>query len=174
MKGYLLDTNCISELVRPRTERRVIRWVDAADEATLYLSVIRLGEIRKGVTTLPLGKRRVALESWLEMALPARFAGRILAIDAAVVDCWGILTAQGEARGRNLPAIDALLAATALAHNLVIVSRNVADFPFCQVLNLGSRRASRQPALYDRAQMRFRWTTCLRRCPRREFRAAGR
>lgn len=135
MKGYLLDTNCISELVRPRPEPRVIQWVEATDEAMLYLSVITLGEIRKGVAAVPHGKRRIALEAWLEMDLPARFAGRILPIDAAIADRWGTLAAQADANGSSLPAVDGLLAATAIYHDLVIVSRNVADFPYSQVFD---------------------------------------
>lgn len=128
MSGYLLDTDCISELVRPKPEPRVVNWFEAADEATLYLSVLTLGEIRKGVASLTQGKKRVALESWLETDLPARFAGRILPIDAAIADLWGSITGRSDGSGRALPVIDALLAATALQHKLTIVSRNVTDF----------------------------------------------
>ena len=135
MKGYLLDTNCVSELVRPKPEPRVLRWVEGADEAMLYLSVITLGEIRKGVAALAHGKRRIALDAWLEMELPARFAGRILPIDAAITDRWGSLAAHADSSGRSLPAIDGLLAATAICHDLVIVSRNAADFPYSRVLD---------------------------------------
>ena len=135
MNGFLLDTNCISELVRRVPEPRVIRWIDATDESMLYLSVITLGEIRKGMARLPQGKRRTELEAWLEMDLPARFAGKTLTIDAAIADRWGSLTAQAERSGRRLPPIDGLLAATAHHHDLVIVSRNSGDFPFSQVFN---------------------------------------
>ncbi len=78
MSGFLLDTNCISELVRPHPEPRVIEWFEAADEEALYLSVLTLGEIRKGVAGLIQGRRRTRLEMWLEIDLRARFAGRIL------------------------------------------------------------------------------------------------
>ena len=128
MIGFLLDTNCISELVRSKPEPRVLDWIEAANESLLYLSVLTLGEIRKGVAALPQGKRRTHLETWLELDLQARFSGRILPIDAAVADRWGLLAAEAKAHGRALSAIDGLLAATALHHNLTIVSRNVGDF----------------------------------------------
>jgi toxin FitB len=133
MSGFLLDTNCISELVRAKPEPRVTEWVRVADESLLYLSVLTLGEIRRGAAILPQGKRRTFLESWLEVDLQARFSGRILAIDDAVADRWGWLTAEASRGGRPLAAIDGLLAATALHHNLTIVSRNVDDFADTQV-----------------------------------------
>jgi predicted nucleic acid-binding protein len=128
MTGFLLDTNCISELVRAQPEPRVLDWIEEADESLLYLSVLTLGEIRKGVAALPPGKRRTRLEAWLEVELQARFSGRILPIDAAIADRWGVLAAEARRAGRSLSAIDGLLAATALQHNLTIVSRNVNDF----------------------------------------------
>jgi len=133
MTGFLLDTNCISEVVRPRPDRRVLEWMDAADEATLYLSVLTIGEIRKGVAGLAQGKRRMGLERWIEADLQARFAGRIVPIDAAIADRWGSVAAEAKRRGRTLAVIDGLLAATALHHNLTLVSRNVADFTITQV-----------------------------------------
>jgi len=128
MSGFLLDTNCISELVRRKPEARVLEWIEAADESLLYLSVLTLGEIRKGVARLPQGKRRTHLETWLELDLQTRFAGRILPIDAPVADRWGLLAAEAKRKGSVLSAIEGLLAATALQHNLTIVSRNVSDF----------------------------------------------
>ncbi len=128
MSGFLLDTNCISEVVRSKPESRVLEWMQAADETLLYLSVLTLGEIRKGLAWLPQSKRRTHLESWLEVELQARFSGRILPIDAAVADRWGVLAGAAKRRGISLSAIDGLLAATALQHNLTIVSRNVSDF----------------------------------------------
>jgi predicted nucleic acid-binding protein len=133
MSGFLLDTNCISELIRSKPEPRVIGWMRVADESLLYLSVLTLGEIRRGAAALPQSKRRSYLESWLESELQVRFSGRILAIDNPVADRWGWLTAEAERKGRPLPAIDGLLAATALHHNLTIVSRNVSDFTSTQV-----------------------------------------
>lgn len=137
MSGYLLDTNCISELVRIKPEPRVMSWMQAVQETLLFLSVLTLGEIRKGLAGLPQGKRRTHLETWLEIELGARFAGRILPIDAPVADRWGVLAATAKREGKTLSTIDGLLAATALHHNLTVVSRNVSDFADTpvQVLN---------------------------------------
>src|SRR6202022_1026644 len=128
MSGFLLDTNCISELVRPKPEPRVTEWMEAADEAMLYLSVLTVGEIRKGLAGLPQSKRRTHLETWLEVELQARFAGRIVLIDAAIADRWGLTAANAKRKGRALSIIDGFLAATPLHHNLTIVSRNASDF----------------------------------------------
>jgi predicted nucleic acid-binding protein len=128
VNGFLLDTNCISEFMSLRPERRVLDWLDGTDERLLFLSVLTLGEVRKGIEGAAPGKRRARLESWLEVELPARFAGRVLPIDHAVADRWGSLAAAGKRRGRPLATIDGLLAATALEHDLALVSRNVGDF----------------------------------------------
>ena len=133
MSGFLLDTNCISEIVGLKPEPRVMDWMEAVDEALLYLSVLTLGEIRKGLAGLPQSKRRTRLETWLEVELRARFSGRILPIDEAVADRWGLLAAEAKRKGRALSIIDGLLAATALRHNLTIVSHNVSDFTNTQV-----------------------------------------
>jgi toxin FitB len=137
MSGFLLDTNCISELVRVKPDRRVVEWMEAVDESLLYLSVLTLGEIRNGLARLAQGKRRTRLEVWLELELQARFVRRILPIDAPVADRWGLLAAQARLKGTTLPVIDGLLAATALHYNLTVVSRNAADFANTQapVLN---------------------------------------
>jgi len=133
MSGFLLDTNCISELVRPKPELRVLEWMEAADEALLYLSVLTVGEIRKGVAGLTQGKKRTRLEAWLEVDLQGRFSGRIVPIDAAIADRWGLLAAEGKRKGKALPIVDGLLAATALHYNLTVVSRNASNFAFTQV-----------------------------------------
>lgn len=133
MSGFLLDTNCISEIVRLKPEPRVLDWIEAVDEALLYLSVLTFGEIRKGLAGLLQSKRRTRLETWLEVELRARFSSRILPIDEAVADRWGLLAAEAKRKGRALSIIDGLLAATALHHNLTIVSRNVSDFTNTQV-----------------------------------------
>jgi toxin FitB len=128
MTGFLLDTNCILEVVRTRPEPRVLQWMEAADERLLFLSVLTLGEIRKGIAGLPQSRRRTHLESWLGLELRSRFAGKILAVDGAIADRWGLLAADAKRKGSSLSAIDGLLAATALEHNLTLVSRNVTDF----------------------------------------------
>jgi predicted nucleic acid-binding protein len=133
MTGFLLDTNCISEIVCLKPEPRVMAWIEAAEETLVYLSVLTFGEIRKGLAALPQGKRRSRLETWLELELQARFSGRILSIDAAVVDRWGSLAANAKISGKPWSTMDGLLAATAIHHNLTIVSRNVGDFTNTEV-----------------------------------------
>ncbi|HKV39238.1 MAG TPA: type II toxin-antitoxin system VapC family toxin [Blastocatellia bacterium] len=128
MSGFLLDTNCISELVSARPEPHIVDWLGATDEELLYLSVLTLGEIRKGVALLAQSKRRTSLETWLEVELLARFSGRILPINSAVADRWSVLAAESKRKGKPLAVIDGLLAATALEYNLTVVSRNAGDF----------------------------------------------
>jgi predicted nucleic acid-binding protein len=133
MSGFLLDTNLVSELIRVKPARRVLEWIEAADEGLLYLSVLTLGEIRKGVAGLAQGKRRTRLETWLEVDLQTRFSGRVLPIDVAVANRWGLLAAQAKTKGVSLPVIDGLLAATAIHYDLTVVSRNSSDFASVQV-----------------------------------------
>jgi predicted nucleic acid-binding protein len=123
--SYLVDTNALSELRRKTPDANVAAWFAQRPPGTLYLSVLTLGEIRKGVEGVTDTARRQALTDWLETDLPVFFIGRILAVDDAVADRWGRLVA---AAGRPLPAIYSLLAATALAHDLVLVTRNTRDF----------------------------------------------
>jgi predicted nucleic acid-binding protein len=125
VSGFLLDTNIISELVRSRPESKVKAWVAATEEDLLYLSVLTLGEIRKGIALLKDAPRRVTLETWLDSDFVLRFAGRILPIDEEVADRWGRLAAH--VAPKSLPVVDGLLAATALHHNLTFVTRNTKD-----------------------------------------------
>jgi toxin FitB len=127
VSGFLLDTNVISELIRPKSEPKVTTWIDATDEELLFLSVLSLGEIRKGVVLLPRSARRTALEAWLSSDLPLRFSGRILNIDQEVADRWGHVSGLISIRGANVAVIDGLLAATAMQHNLILVTRNTKD-----------------------------------------------
>lgn len=132
--GWLVDTNVISELRRRDPDANVRAWFAQRPATQLYLSVLTLGEIRKGVEALTDSGRRTVLNQWLERELPVFFADRLLPIDAGVAHQWGQLLARA---GRSLPAIDSLLAATALHHNLVLVTRNlkvVAGLPV-KVLN---------------------------------------
>jgi predicted nucleic acid-binding protein len=129
VSGFLLDTNIISELVKPRPEPSVTAWIEGTDESLLYLSVLTLGEIRRGIAALPQSRRRAALEAWLDKDLRARFEGRILVIDYEVADRWGLLSAAARNSGIALPVIDGLLAATALDHNLTLVTRDTGQIP---------------------------------------------
>ena len=122
--GWLVDTNVISELRRRDPDANVRAWFAQRPATELYLSVLTLGEIRKGVEALTDSGRRTVLNQWLERELPVFFADRLLPIDAGVAHQWGQLLAKA---GRSLPAIDSLLAATALHHNLVLVTRNLKD-----------------------------------------------
>ena len=123
--SYLIDTNVLSELRRKQPDPGVVEWFARHPARSLYLSVLTLGEIRKGIEGVADATRRQALLDWLETELPAFFAERLIAVDAAVADRWGRLVAHA---GRPLPAIDSLLAATALEHDLVLVTRNTKDF----------------------------------------------
>jgi len=127
VSGFLLDTNIISELIKPKPEPRLVAWMEAADESLLHLSVLTLGEIRKGIAAVTKPARRVELESWLESDLRLRFSGRILPVDEEVAVRWGTVAGRAAARRATVPVIDGLLAATALHHNLTVVSRNTKD-----------------------------------------------
>lgn len=122
--SYLVDTNVLSELRRKQPDSNVAHWFSARPSGTLYLSVLTLGEIRKGVEAMSDQNRKLPLLDWLETDLPAFFEGRILSVDGAVTELWGRMLAKA---GRPLPAIDSLLAATALHHGLMLVTRNVRD-----------------------------------------------
>lgn len=128
MTGFLLDTNCISEIVKLQPHPGVVRWMGAADEHQLHLSVLALGEIRNGAARLEPGKKRTQLERWLEVELPERFRGRILPIGGRIADIWGSKAGQLRTKGITLPVVDGLVAATAVHHGLDIVTRNVSDF----------------------------------------------
>lgn len=111
-----------------RPEPRVLEWIEATEESLLYLSALTVGEIRRGIASISRGKRRARLETWLEVDLQTRFAGRILPVDWPVADRWGLIAAQAKQKGLSLPIVDGLLAATALHYNLTVVSRNLNDF----------------------------------------------
>ena len=133
---HLLDTPVLSEFLKKQPDERVTSWVEAQVEESLFLSVITMGEIEKGIWLLPASKRRSKLETWLEETI-YRFEERTLGLEVKALRRWGRLTAELEGRGRVLPLMDSLIAATALTHNLTIITRNEADFADtgCQVFN---------------------------------------
>lgn len=128
MKGFLLDTNIPSEMTRPRPQPSVIGWLDDADDDQLYFSVVSLGEILKGVTLLSESRRRRQLQLWLDETLRPWFEGRILPVSQPIAERWGVLAGQCQMKGRPLKVVDGLIAATALEHDLTVVTRNVKDF----------------------------------------------
>jgi predicted nucleic acid-binding protein len=127
VSGYLIDTNVISELTRIQPDSKVVAWMQATSEELLHLSVLTIGEIRKGIDSLPHSNKRALLESWLGNDLVVRFTGRILAVDLDIAERWGLISAQARMAGTPLAVIDGLLAATALHHNLTFVTRNTKD-----------------------------------------------
>jgi len=126
--NYILDTNVISELVARKPNSKVVAWLESVDPDSIYLSVIALGEIKKGIEKLSASKRKNTLDSWFKEELLTRFHNRILPLDLPVLLTWGELTARLEKHGTPLPAIDSLLAATALQAEFTLVTRNTGDF----------------------------------------------
>ena len=126
--NYLLDTYAVSDWMKPRPDPGLIEWLDSVDEDRTYLSVITLGELRRGVERLPDSARRERLAQWLTDELLDRFAGRVLGVDEVVAQAWGRLSARIEKLGRPVDPIDGLLAATAESHRMGLVTRNVKDF----------------------------------------------
>ena len=122
--NYLLDTCVISELTSKHPEQKVVEWIDQVSDERLFLSVITVGEIQRGIAKLPESRRRQELERWLKESLFLRFHDRILPLTMEVMLSWGTLTAQGRTR----PAIDSMIAAVALHYDLCLVTRNVKDF----------------------------------------------
>jgi toxin FitB len=124
----LLDTCVISELVSKQPDQKVVSCVDSLDPEDIYLSVITIGEIVKGIEKLPRSRRKTDLQLWLKDDLLVRFEGNIIALDTEALAKWGVLMAHLEEAGRSMPAIDSLIAATALAKKMTLFTRNVSDF----------------------------------------------
>lgn len=125
--SYLIDTCCISELVKKKPNPNVVSWFAGRDEFSMYLSVITFGELRKGIEKLPDSKKKKELNRWLKEDLNQRFKNRVLSINMEEVNKWGSILATAEKNGKPLPAIDSLIAATAQVHDLSIVTRNTQD-----------------------------------------------
>ena len=126
--GFLLDTNVISEVIRPKPDERAMAWIAAADEDRLFLSVVTLAEINRGIEALASSKKQRHLREWLFNELIPRFDRRILPVDAALALLWGAVSVRARKGGHDIEAADALIAATAERHNLTLVTRNVVDF----------------------------------------------
>jgi len=130
---YLLDTCLISELVKKEPNPGVVNWLDEQDELTLFLSVLNLGELQKGISKLPDGTKKDELQAWIGLDLVERFSGRTLDIDLETALFWGRIQGEAERAGEKLPVMDSLIAATVAAHGLVVVTRNVRDMERCGV-----------------------------------------
>jgi predicted nucleic acid-binding protein len=129
MSGYLIDTNVISEYSRQQMPHPgVVKWLNTTPEVSQFISVFSLAEIEIGILRKEQGKRRRDLQRWFDEELAARFAGRILVFDERVASCWANLTASLLDKGRPLPTVDSMIAATALAHDLVLLTRNLRDY----------------------------------------------
>jgi len=143
--NYLLDTNVISELVARHPDQNVVGWVQGVEELLLNLSVITIGEIKKGIEKLPESPRKQELTEWLEQDLMERFRDRIVPLDLQVLLCWGELAARLEISGKPMPAIDSLIAATALQGEYVLVTRNTVDFEYAGISTLNPWISTKGP-----------------------------
>ena len=126
--SYLLDTCVLSEFTKRQPDARVVAWVANADEGALFMSVITVGEIKRGIERMSPSLRRDELDSWLRDGLLERFRHRLIPLDPDIMLLWGELTARLEVSGRAMPVMDSLIAASALYHHLSLVTRNGADF----------------------------------------------
>lgn len=126
--SWLLDTNVICEPTRRAPSRRVVEWLRSVAASGCHASILTMGEIRRGILRLPASARRRKLEKWMHDELRPAFAGRVIAVGEEEIAAWAELLAGLEKRGRSMPAIDSLIAATALAHDLTVATRNTDDF----------------------------------------------
>ena len=126
--NLLLDTNVLSEVTRPQPDEAVLRWLDGRDEDRTFISVVSIAEISRGVALLDDGKRKGALKEWLTHDLPQRFEHRVLPVNERVAHAWGDLMGLAKRCGRGMSSMDGLIAATAVAHNVVLATRNTKDF----------------------------------------------
>jgi predicted nucleic acid-binding protein len=135
--AYLLDTNTLSEMVAKKPDRNVLDWFESQDESRLFLSIITWGELQRGILQLGGGKKRLRLETWLYDDLYPTFRGRILDIDEEVIAAWARMLADYKPKGLVRSSLDSLIEATALHHNLILVTRNEKNFrdSYVSVLN---------------------------------------
>ncbi len=126
--NYLFDTNVLSELTTKDPNANVVAWVESIDQENIFLSVVAIGELKKGIEKLPGSRKKKDLLSWLENDLLIRFRERIIPLDLPVMLVWGTMVAELDKAGTPLPAIDSLLAASASQRGLTLVTRNTKDF----------------------------------------------
>ena len=122
--NYLLDICVLSEVTRRRPAELVVGWLEEQDESALYLSVVTIGEILKGIARLHAGPKKRRLQTWLEQDLAERFAGRVLEVDTETAARWGIVSGEAELKGTRIPVLDGLIAATAYTKGMTLVTRD--------------------------------------------------
>ncbi|XKM43290.1 type II toxin-antitoxin system VapC family toxin (plasmid) [Rhizobium ruizarguesonis] len=124
----LLDTNVLSEVIKPRPDAHVLQWLDSLDEDRSFISVVSIAEIRRGVALMESGRKRDALAEWLARDLPQRFEQRVIPVDQPIAIAWGDVMGLAKRSGRGVSSMDGLIAATAIAHDLTLATRNRKDF----------------------------------------------
>lgn len=124
----LIDTNVLSEVTKPRPSEYVLGWLDRLDEDRAFISAVSIAEIRRGVALMDSGRKRDLLAQWLARDLPQRFERRVIPVDEPIALAWGDVMALAKRSGRGLGSMDGLIAATAIAHDLTLATRNIKDF----------------------------------------------
>ena len=125
--NYLVDTCVLSEVVRETPNKKVLEWLSQTPESSLFVSVLTFGEFHKGIEKLPASKKKDRLHKWVNSDLRERFKNRILDVEILAATAWGKIQGEAESEGKPMPSIDGLIAATAIANDLVVVTRNVKD-----------------------------------------------
>jgi len=125
--NYLLDTCVISELIKKNPSQKVIKWVLTTEEPRIFISVLTIGEIHKGIEKLPESKKKEKLHKWVNYDLKERFRNRIIDFDLQTATVWGKIQAQSELLGKGMSAIDGLIVATGISYDLTVVTRNIKD-----------------------------------------------
>lgn len=125
--NYLLDTCVISELIKKDPSSKVVKWISKTEENNLFISVLTIGEIHKGIEKLPESKKKEKLHKWVNNDLQERFKERIINFDLQTATVWGKIQAHSETLGKALPAIDGQIAATGISYDLIVVTRNTTD-----------------------------------------------
>ena len=126
--AFLLDTNVVSETIKPKPEPRVVDWLETQMPADLFLAAQTIGELVRGARKVKEDARRERFESWIEQDLAQQFEGRVLPFDGPTAALWGRLMGDGDRAGRTPAAADAQIAAVAIHHQLTLITRNVKDF----------------------------------------------
>jgi len=134
--SFLLDTNAVSESRKPRPDERFLEWLTRQEASDLHVSVLTVGELRRGVLALDPGRKRAELARWVDYALGG-FQGRVLPVGEDIASLWARLWDENQRAGRKVGVVDELIAATALAHDLTLVTRNTRHFEHsgCRLLS---------------------------------------